>query len=169
METRLRAQMIDFWQENKREPNEREVDDMIYAQTLQVTPGTMMSDGKMLFQYDTLADGEMPKPFVDYDDVPTAAREELTRKLAVALGRTPTPDEVAQAYVNSTLIKGREAPVPLDSMEMPVEVFVYGNQLGIGEDELRQHWETYVNQVAAGLVDPDEYPFVPPATGPIPR
>jgi hypothetical protein len=169
MELRLQQQKISFWQENKREPTPPEIDDMIYAQTLNITPDTMFGGPKMLFQYNELQDGEMPKPSIEYDAVPAEARAELTRKLAVALGRTPTPDEVAQAYVNRTLIRGQEAPVPLDSMQVPVEVFVYGNQLGMGEDELRMHWETYVNQVAAGLIDPEEYPFVPPASGPVPR
>jgi hypothetical protein len=159
MELRLQQQKIDFWNENKREPTTPEIDDMIYAQTLNITPDTMFGGPKMLFQYSDLQDGETPKPFIEYDDVPAEARAELTRKLSVALGRTPTPEEVAQAFVNRTLIRGQEAPVPLDSMELPVAAFVYGNMMGMSEDELRMHWETYVNDVAAGLINPEEEPF----------
>lgn len=169
METRLRQQMIDFYRAEKREPTEAEVDDMIYAQTLQIAPGGVFGSPAMMFQFDSLPDGAVAQPAIEYDSIPATARVEVTQRLATVLGRTPTPEEVAQAYVNSTLIKGQLAPVPLDTLEVPVEVFVYGNQLGIAEDELRMHWETYVNRVAAGEIDPNEYPFVPAPTGPQPR
>lgn len=162
MEMRLQQQKITFWNENKREPTQPEIDDMIYAQTLQITDGGggyFGGDPKRLFQFNDLKDGETPKPFIEYDDIPAEERAELTRKLASALGRTPTPDEVAQAFVNRALIKGQEAPAPLDSMDMPVAAFVYGNMMGMSEDELRTFWELYVNDVATGLIDPEIEPF----------
>ena len=162
MEVRLRQQMIDFYRAEKREPSEAEVDDMLYAQTLQVTPGGMTSSPTLLFQSESMADGEKIDPQIEYENIPTAAREETTRRLSVVLGRTPTPEEVSAAYVNSTLIKGKLSPEPLDSVDIPMDVYTYGvGFLGMSDEELRGHWENYVNQVAAGIIDPVAEPFVP--------
>jgi hypothetical protein len=163
MEVRLRQQMIDFWTTNKRAPTEEEVDDMLYAQTLPVSPGgTFGAAPTLMFQFDTLPDGAIPDPQVTYEAIPAQERAQLTSRLATVLGRTPTPEEVSAAYVNGRLVRGQLSPEPLDSMEVPMEVYTYGvGFLGMSEDELRLHWENYVNGVAAGVIDPDKTPFIP--------